>query len=204
MAWGREKQDPMTQITPIQAMPWSRDILCFIGCITTWWITIITSHDCTLARTDSLSFNMTKKLFTLKVPLLRHYKWLHVSVCKNTYLVSINSNSNQCKNRDMNRTILCKAAHMAHRLPKHPCTVNKPHLKEHICNRVALDQKACKKHTCSPLYTHREMSHAPPLYSPRWTIKSNDRDNVRMWMCTHTHTHTSYTHTHTHTHTLDE
>lgn len=153
MACGREKQDPMTQITPIQAMPWSRDILCFIGCITTWWITIITSHDCTLAHTDSLSFNKTKKLFTLKVPLLRHYKWLHVSVCKNTYLVSINSNSNQCKNRDMNRTILCKAAHMAHRLPKHPCTVNKPNLKEHICNRVALDQEACKNLkacTCSP------------------------------------------------------
>lgn len=55
---------------------------------------------------------------------------MRVCVCVSVhiYLMSINSDGNQCEDRDVNGAILCKAAYMAHYLPKHPCTVNKPHL----------------------------------------------------------------------------
>jgi len=61
MACGREKQDPISQIAKIQATPWSRDIRCFIGCITTWWKATILNNDCTLVCNDSLSFDKNCK-----------------------------------------------------------------------------------------------------------------------------------------------
>lgn len=163
MAWGREKQDPISQMTPIQATPWSRDIRCFIGCITTWWTATIPNHDCTLVFTDSL-------IFYKRCAKAIHSKGfidniLQKAVCENIYLVSINGDGNQCKNRDMDRTILCKAAHMAHHFPEHPCTVNKPNLREQvkwpwIQIHVRIKKHAC---TCSPPSNHREMNHAHSL-----------------------------------------